>query len=90
MTQFFQNVPSEAAMQIDALSRVLYDLREDRKRILSQYQAADEAALLASIVAGEVAEHPAYEHYLAARLLDETRETLRDQLREVLVVANGA
>lgn len=90
MTSFYYNVPTETIRQIDDLSGLLYDLREDRKRILSQYQAADEAALLASIVAGEVAEHPAYEHYLAARLLDETRETLRDQLREVLVVANGA
>lgn len=84
MTRFYQNVPSEAAVQIDALSRVLYDLREDRKRILAQYDAADEQALLAQIAAGKVGEHPAYDHYLGAKTLAHTREVIREQLRELL------
>lgn len=84
MTQFFQNVPSEAAMQIDALSRVLYDLREDRKLILAQYGADDEENLLALIESGDVEEHPAYEHYLGAKTLAHTREIIREQLRELL------
>jgi chromosome condensin MukBEF complex kleisin-like MukF subunit len=85
MTSFFHNVPSEAAQQIESLSSLSYDMREDRKRILAQYEVDDEAALLAAIVAGKVAEHPAYEHYLVARLLGETREALREQLRDVCV-----
>jgi len=85
MTSFFHNTPSEAVRQIDDLSSLSYEMREDRKRILAQYDAADETALLAAIVAGEVAEHPAYEHYLVAKLLGETREALREQLREVCV-----
>ncbi|HEY4801241.1 MAG TPA: hypothetical protein VIH96_01350 [Paraburkholderia sp.] len=84
MTRFFQNVPSEAAQQIDALSRVLYDLREDRKRILDRYRAGDEATLLALITAGRVDEHPAYEHYLGAKTLADTREVIREQLRDLL------
>jgi hypothetical protein len=84
MTRFFQNVPSEAAVQIDALSRVLYDLREDRKRILAQYDAADEQTLLALIAGGKVDEHPAYDHYLGAKTLAHTREVIREQLRELL------
>ncbi|CAM2197107.1 conserved protein of unknown function [Paraburkholderia kururiensis] len=84
MTQFFQNVPSEAAMQIDALSRVLYDLREDRKLILAQYGADDEENLLALIESGDVGEHPAYERYLGAKTLAHTREIIREQLRELL------
>ncbi|WP_395071181.1 hypothetical protein [Paraburkholderia silvatlantica] len=84
MTHFYQNVPSEAAQQIDALSRMLYDLREDRKLILARYHADDEQALLALIAAGRVEEHPAYEHYLGAKTLAHTRELIREQLRVVL------
>ncbi|WP_028207466.1 hypothetical protein [Paraburkholderia nodosa] len=84
MTHFFQNVPSEAAQQIDALSRTLYDLREDRKLILARYRADDEKALLALIAEGRVEEHPAYEHYLGAKTLANTREVIREQLRELL------
>lgn len=84
MTEFFHNVPSEAAQQIDALSRLIYDLREDRKRVLAAYGVRDEADLLAQIAAGAVAEHPAYEHYLSATTLARTRESARDRLREWL------
>ncbi|WP_233871206.1 hypothetical protein [Paraburkholderia adhaesiva] len=84
MTQFFYNVPSEAAQQIESLSRLLYDLREDRKTILANYRAENEEALLALIAEGKVGEHPAYEHYLSAKTLLETREVIREQLREVL------
>jgi hypothetical protein len=85
MTQFFYNVPSEAANQIEALSRLLYDLREDRKTLLANYRADDEEALLALIAAGKVGEHPAYEHYLSAKTLLETRELIREQLRDLCV-----
>lgn len=84
MTHFFHNVPSEAVLQIDTLSSLMYDLREDRKRILAGYGADSEQQLLARIVAGEVDEHPAYEHYLAAKILAHTRETVREQLSELL------
>lgn len=84
MTPFYQNVPSEAAKQIDSISRVIYDLREDRKLILARYDVTDEAGLLARIAAGEIDEHPAYEDYLGAKTLVQTREALREQLREVL------
>jgi hypothetical protein len=84
MSNFYINVPSEAAVQIDALSRLIYDLREDRKRLLAECGASDEQQLLERITAGEVAEHPAYEHYLSAKMLEHTREAIREQLRELL------
>ncbi len=84
MTSFFQNVPPHAVEQIDALGRVLYDLREDRKQILAEYCVTDEAALLDQIKAAVVDEHPAYDHYLAAKTISETREAIREQLRELL------
>jgi hypothetical protein len=85
MTQFFYNVPSEAAVQIEALSRLLYELRENRKDILRNYRADDEETLLAMIADGKVDEHPAYEHYLSAKTLLETREIIREQLRELCI-----
>ncbi|ABC37363.1 hypothetical protein [Burkholderia thailandensis] len=89
MTHFFRNLPNEAAQQIDALSRLLYDVREDRKRLLAPYGATDEAALLAKIATGEIDAHPAYEHYLGAKTLADTHETIREQLR-ALLLAQGA
>ena len=50
--------------------------------------AEDEAALLSRIEAGEVDEHPAYEHYLAARILADTRDATRAALAESLQEAN--
>jgi hypothetical protein len=41
--------------------------------------------LLQQIQAGEVDEHPAYEHYLAARILTDTRETVRTVVAERLM-----
>jgi len=84
MTHFFRNVPSEAVRQIDTLASLLYDLREDRKRILAEYGADSEQQLLARIVSGEFDAHPAYEHYLAAKIVARTRETVRAQLSELL------
>jgi hypothetical protein len=84
MSDFFRNVPNEAVLQIDTLSGLLYDLREDRKRVLAEYRADSEQQLLGRIVTGEVDEHPAYEHYLAAKILAETRETVREQLSGLL------
>lgn len=85
MTQFFYNVPSEAAVQIEALSRLLYELRENRKDILRNYRAEDEEMLLAMIAEGKVDEHPAYEHYLSAKTLLATREIIREQLRDLCI-----
>ncbi len=82
MTDFFENLDPDAATEIDQLSRLLYELRENRALVLMQHGAKDEADLLARIESGAVAEHPAYEHYLAARILHDTRETVREVLAE--------
>lgn len=58
-------------------ARTLYRLRESRKALLRQYGISDEAALLEKIRAGELAEHPAYEHYLSARIMEQGRQQLR-------------
>jgi hypothetical protein len=88
MTGFFEEIDPDAAAEIDALARLVYELRENRRALLAPYGAEDEAGLLQQIEAGSISEHPAYEHYLAARILDNTRETVRALVNERLLEAN--
>jgi hypothetical protein len=88
MPEFFESVPFETATEIEQLAKLGYELRENRLAVLQFHEVADEAALLQKIQAGAVAEHPAYEHYLAARILADTRETVRATLAERLKEAN--
>lgn len=90
MESFFKNIPYADAQQIEQASRLIYELRENRLARLRAYQAADEAELLARIKDGQLAEHPAYDHYLSARILADTRETLRRELANNLQPAGGA
>jgi hypothetical protein len=88
MANFFENVDPETAAELDQLSRLLYELRGNLGAVLGAYGAADPAALLHQIESGAVSEHPAYEHYLSARILAETRETVRALLGERAKEAN--
>ena len=89
MPEFFESVPFETATEIEQLARLAYELRENGNTVLQFHGVVDEAALLQKIQRGEVAEHPAYEHYLAARILADTRETVRAALAERLKEANS-
>lgn len=88
MANFFENLDPEAADELERLSRLAYELRENRRAILQPHGVDDAAALLRRIVDGTAAEHPAYEHFLAARILGETRETVRALLDERLKEMN--
>lgn len=77
MANFFENLAYGAAMELEQLAQLIHELRENRNAVLKHYEAADEAALLARIRSGAVAEHPAYEYHLAARILADTLETAR-------------
>lgn len=84
MTNFYDNLPEDTAQQIEALSRLSFYLRENRKSLLDQYQLEDESVLLDKIRCGDLPEHPAYEHYLSASILLAEREAVRQQLKAVL------
>ncbi|MEW5889237.1 MAG: hypothetical protein AB1768_09315 [Pseudomonadota bacterium] len=84
MHKFYDNLPLEAAEHIEQLSRLMYELRENRARLLEQYGSRDEDGLLDLIRAGRLEEHPAYEHYLSARVLAETRDAIRAELADLL------
>lgn len=84
MADFFENLEPDAAEELQRLSQLIYELRENRNAVLSDHAVNDEAELLERIRAGAVAEHPAYEQYLAARILAATRETVREVVAERL------
>lgn len=84
MSSFFDKMTMEQAEHVQGLTRLALELRENRNKLLAQYAADDEQALLQKITAGELAEHPAYEHYLGARMLFETREEIREGLKNYL------
>lgn len=88
MANFFEKLEPEDALRVDRLAKLAFELRENRAALLRPYGAADEAQLLEKIRCGAVAEHPAYEHYLGARILAETRESLRTELGELLQELN--
>jgi hypothetical protein len=58
-------------------AKTLYALRESRKAMLKQYGLDTEADLLEKIAAGAIAPHPAYEHYLGALIIEQTRNHIR-------------
>lgn len=71
-------------MDVEALenlyARTTYLLRESRKEILKRYAVDDDAALLEKIRTGEIAAHPAYEHYLSALILEQTRAQVQAEM----------
>ncbi|MCK9984287.1 MAG: hypothetical protein AzoDbin1_00759 [Azoarcus sp.] len=84
MANFFENVEPTDAEQLEQLSRLVFELRENRDAILKANGATDEIELLERIYTGAIPEHPSYEHYLSARILADTRETVRAMLTECL------
>lgn len=85
MAGFYDHLTAEDVATLDALARLLNDLRDSHRQLLARHGVEDEQALLARIQAGEIAEHPAYEDYLGARRIAVTRETLRVELKGYLL-----
>lgn len=84
MTQFYDQLPLDTAQQIEPLSWLSYQLRENRKALLAHYGVSSAQELLACIESGMLDEHPAYEHYLSIFILEQQRDATREQLRLVL------
>jgi len=84
MSNFFENIPYEDAEHIDSITKLTFELRENRLEVLKRQGVADEAQLKQAIIEGAVAEHPGYEDYLSASIIDATREVIRDDLNAYL------
>jgi hypothetical protein len=90
MKNFFEGLAPDDAELIESFSRLTYVLRENRKLLLEQYGVEDEQALLEEIATGAIAEHPAYEHYLSAKILADTREIIRAEFSIIVQEAKSA
>ncbi|HYD95881.1 MAG TPA: hypothetical protein VEC01_11190 [Noviherbaspirillum sp.] len=79
MMNDLENSMDPSAMEALA-ARTLYTLRETRKALLRQHGVAAEEELLDKIRRAEAAEHPTYEHYLGAKIIEQARMQLREEL----------
>ena len=80
MASFYEGLERTTAQEIERLSRVMFELRDNRDRLLATWKVREADALLERIRAGEVDEHPAYEAWLSLRILDDTRLAARSLL----------
>jgi len=85
MDNFYENLAPEDVQILDSLSKLLIELRESRAALLDHYEVVDDSMLLEKIRAGDVDEHPAYEVYLGAKLIEATREAVRKELRDYML-----
>ncbi|MFT3759713.1 hypothetical protein [Thauera sp.] len=81
-------LPPESGPELEQLARLAYETREHRRAVLQAVGAQDEQALLERIIGGGIDEHPAYEHYLAARILGDTHQAAREALAASLKELN--
>ena len=89
VSNFFDKLPLDGAQQLEQLSRLAFDLRENHKQVLQQHGVDSEDALLELVREGAVAEHPGYDHYLGARVLAATREAVRSRMQAVMLELAG-
>ncbi|CAH1746990.1 conserved protein of unknown function [Thauera humireducens] len=84
----YEALPPEAALELEQIARLIYESREHRRKVLDAVGAEDESTLLERIIRGDIGEHPAYEHYLAARILGDTHEAARQVMAATLKEVN--
>ncbi len=84
MSHFFENISLEDAEHIDRLTKLVFELRENRLLVLKSYGAADEAQIKLAVLEGAATEHPAYEAYLSASILNVTKAAIRSDLDSYL------
>lgn len=80
MDSFYRNVSADAALEIEQIAKLMYEVRAFRDNMLAQLGAADAEQALECIANGDLPEHPAYEHYLSARILADLHTQVRAEL----------
>lgn len=80
MDTFYSGLDANTATRMSLLSRRAFHLREQSKRLLDQLGCETSAQLLIAITGGQLAEHPAYEAWLAVECMQHQRETARRTL----------
>lgn len=77
MANFYEHLDWETSRTLESLSRLSLELRNARDVVQRHYGIGEPGELAARILAGDVAEHPGWEHYLGLRILVDTREAVR-------------
>lgn len=89
MEPFYSNIPPQDALEIEQLARLMYELRSARDEVLTRLGAAEAEQALACIRNGDLLEHPAYEHYLSARILADLAAQARADLAARIEESQG-
>ncbi|HWV05831.1 hypothetical protein [Ralstonia sp.] len=89
MINYFANLPPDDAVQMEQLSRLSYELRESRRKLLEPYGVNDEGDLLVRIATADLPEHPAYEHYLGSLALATAKQDVTAELKALLARMGG-
>lgn len=89
MRTFFENVDPRAASTISDVSSRMFNLRERRKRLLADAGCGDADEILTAVREGRLPEHPGYDAWLAARLIEEREHALHEALQWRCLIANG-
>lgn len=87
---FYNGLRPDDAFAAEKTARLIFELRENRSALLRAHGVDDEARLLDAMRAARLPEHPIYECYLSARILERTRQMLRHALAAHLATCSGA
>ncbi|MDD3354720.1 hypothetical protein [Zoogloea sp.] len=89
MDPFYNHLPPEEAVEIEKLSRLMYEVRTARDEMLSRLNASTAEQALAAILSGDLPEHPGYEHYLSVRMLSDLHAQVRADVAARLAEVNA-
>lgn len=90
MDPIYSSLPPDDALEIEKLARLLYEVRSARDEVLARLGAANDVQALASIIGGDIPEHPGYEDYVSARILAGLTSQIRAELATRLEEAQNS
>ena len=84
MRDFFDDVEENLKEKLSDVYREMIILKEHRASLLEPYALGRIEEMLGKIENGEIAEHPAYDHYLAMLAINKELEPMREECRKIL------
>ena len=84
MKDFFQDVDTNIKADLSEVYSEMIELKEHRRMLLEPYRVDRVDDLKEKIDSSEVAEHPAYDHYLAILSLNKELEPMREKCAAIM------